>query len=111
MPAPQTMANTKKGNEIMKMETRAGIKKAAGLTAAGEKKLQSRTYPKPAQLSRGNLKENIGLLLLHLQNPLTQKQFRMGWQLFEVLLTQYASERPRATTSEKVGAVRLNGQR
>ena len=94
----------------MNMNTRAGIKKAAGLTAAGKKKLHNGTYSKPAQLSRSNLKENLGLLLCHLQSPLTQKQRRVGWQLFEVLLTQYASERPRATTSEKVGAVCLNGQ-
>ncbi len=82
------------------MNARAGIKKAAGLTAAGEKKLQNRSYKQPAQLSRGNLKENLGLLLYHLQSPLTQKQRRIGWQLVEVLLTQYVSERPRAARTE-----------
>jgi len=99
------------------MKTKTAIKKAAGLTAAKEKKLQNRTYPKPTPLSRSNLKENLGLLLYHLQSPLTKNQRRIGWQLFEVLLrqylqslTEYASECPRAATSEKVGAVRLNGQ-
>ena len=89
----------------MKMETRAGIKKAgAGRRPAGRYKLRYEAYRKPAPLSRSNLKENIGLLLCHLQSPLTPQQRRIGWQLFEVLLrqyTEYASERPRAARIEK----------
>ena len=92
-------------------------KKAAAATAATLNKRHNKAYRKPAQLSRSNLKENLGLLLYHLQSPLTQKQRRIGWQLFDVLLrqylqslTEYASERPRAAGIEKVGAVRLNGQ-
>ncbi len=94
----------------MKMETRAAIKKAAAGTAAKKNRLRHKAYRKAAPLSRSNLKENLGLLLCHLQSPLTQQQRRIGWQLFEVLLTQYASERPRTARTAKVGAVRLNGQ-
>ena len=68
------------------------IKKAAAGTAATLNKQHNETYPKPAPLSRSNLKENLGLLLCHLQSPLTQKQRKMGWQLFEVLLSQYLTE-------------------
>ena len=112
------MANSKEGFEIMKMKTRTAIKKAgAGRRPAGRHKLRCEAYRKPAPLSRSNLKENLGLLLCHLQSPLTQQQRRIGWQLFEVLLrqylqslTEYVSEYPRAAGIEKVGAVRLNGQ-
>ncbi len=68
----------------------AGKEKAgAGRRPAKGYRLHYKEYPTPAPLSRSNLKENIGLLLFHLQNPLTQRQRKMGWQLFEVLLRQY----------------------
>ncbi|MBL7146946.1 MAG: hypothetical protein ISS76_22095 [Phycisphaerae bacterium] len=60
-----------------------------GQQAASKNHLQNKTYLKPLQISRSNLKENLGLLLFRLQNSLTQKQHKIGWQLFEVLLTQY----------------------
>lgn len=88
-----------KKDEIMK--NKAAIKKAgAGRRPAERYKLRYEAYRKPAPLSRSNLKENLGLLLYHLHSPLTQRQRRIGWQLFEVLLTQYASERPRAAKTE-----------
>jgi len=81
-----------------------------GQQAASKNHLQNRTYLKPLQISRSNLKENIGLLLFHLQNPLTQKQRRIGWKLFGVLLpqyvqsaTEYASERPGSKKLAKGG--------
>jgi len=84
-------------------------KKAAALTAAKTNELHYEVYRKSAPLSKTNLKENLGLLLCHLQSPLTQKQRRIGWQLFEVLLTQYvqslteyASERPRAAGAKEL---------
>lgn len=100
------------------MRTKEAIKKAvciAGKTAKTNK-LQNRTYTKPARLSRSNLKENLGLLLCHLQSPLTQQQRRIGWQLFEVLLrqylqslTEYASECPRDARIDKLRAARQSG--
>lgn len=39
--------------------------------------------------SSEKLKEQLGVLLFHLHSTLTQRQRRMGWQLFEVLLMQY----------------------
>ena len=101
------------------MKTKAAKKVAACLMeqAAGKNKSHKKAYRKTITLSRDNLKENLGLLLCHLQSPLTKQQRRIGWQLFEVLLTQYvqslteyASERPRDARIENVGAVRLNGQ-
>ena len=44
---------------------------------------------RPTARSSENLQEQLGLLLYHLQNPLTQRQCRMGWQLFEVVVRQY----------------------
>ena len=71
------------------MRTKAAIKKAAGLTAAKKKTQHSRVYPKPVPLSRNKLKENIGLLLIHLQSPLSQQQRRIGWKLVEIMYEQY----------------------
>lgn len=94
----------------MNMNTRAAIKKAAAGTAAKKNELHNKAYRKPVPLS--SLKTLIGELLIF-----GNKERKEFWQLFEVLLTQYVqnlteypSERPRAATSEKVGAVRLNGQ-
>ena len=81
MSAPQNLASYEKG-EIMK------TKKAVPMTAK-TKLLHYKSYPKSTSLSRADLKENLGLLLFRLQNSLTQKQHKIGWQLFEVLLTQY----------------------
>ncbi|MBW7989804.1 MAG: hypothetical protein FVQ84_07300 [Planctomycetes bacterium] len=38
--------------------------------------------------SSENLREQLGLLLYHLQNPLKQPQRRMNWLLFGVVLRQ-----------------------
>ena len=108
MSPQKNLASTKKGNAIMNVQKEPTAR--LGQQAAGKNHSQNRTYRKPAPLSRSNLKENLGLLLCHLQSPLTKKQRRIGWRLVEVLLTQYVSERPRAAGIEKVGAVRLNGQ-
>ena len=78
------------------------IKKAAASTAAKKNKLHRETYPKPAPLSRSNLKENLGLLLYHLQSPLIQHQRRIGWQLFEVLLVQYLTGTEATNTDRRV---------
>lgn len=98
----------------MNENARAGLKKAgAGRRPAERYKLRYKAYPKSTSLSRGNLKENLGLLLYHLQSPLTKNQRRIGWQLFEVLLRQYlqslkeyASEYPRAARIDKVSGMR-----
>jgi len=42
-----------------------------------------------ATKSNENLREQLGLLLFHLHSTLSQRQRRVGWQLFEVLLVQY----------------------
>ena len=79
------MANDEKGETIMK------TKKAVPMTAKTYE-LQNEVYRKHTQLSRGDLKENLGWLLFRLQNPLTQKQRKAGWRLFNVLLEQYLTE-------------------
>jgi hypothetical protein len=63
--------------------------KKAVVGTAKTKLRHYRPYSESARLSRGDLKENLGLLLFHLQNPLTQKQHKLGWKLFEVLLRLY----------------------
>ena len=50
---------------------------------------QTESYQQCAPKARDNLKEQIGLLLYHLQSPLTQSQRRTGWQLLGVMLLQY----------------------
>lgn len=64
-------------------------KKAAlfGDRTAG-KEQQSRSYIKLTQLSSGNLKEQIGLLLWLLCSPINHQQKSSGWQLFGILLSQ-----------------------
>lgn len=47
---------------------------------------------KAAAGSSGNLKEEIGLLLWQLQRPLTYRQHKKGWRLFEVLLSAMYGE-------------------
>ncbi|MHC4463198.1 MAG: hypothetical protein ACYS30_17465 [Planctomycetota bacterium] len=59
-------------------------KKAAAGTAAGEKRLQNETYPKPAPLSSQKLL--IGELLILL---LTGNEQPDGWRQFERLLHQF----------------------
>ena len=74
----------------MKMRTKIPEKeRAAARTTAPIIEQHNGSYRKPAPLSKTNLKENLGLLLYHLQSPLTKKQRRMSWQLFEVVLRQY----------------------
>ncbi len=63
--------------------------KKAVVGTAKKNKLHNKAYRKAEPLSKTNLKENLGLLLFHLQDSLSQKQRRMGWKLFEVLLAQY----------------------
>jgi hypothetical protein len=103
------MAVNKKGFYEMNMKAPKKAEAAATTTtASNDKNISVVNYTtRHATESSKNLKEQIGLLLCHLQNPLSKRQRRMGWQLFEVLLTQYTSDRPRAATSEKVGTVRL----
>lgn len=43
--------------------------------------------------SSENLGEQIGLLLWHLLSPVTQRERRNGWRLFEALLVQYVAAR------------------
>ena len=51
--------------------------------------------------SRGKLKEQLGVLLFHLHSTLTQRQLKMGWQLFEVLLMQFVQGVPDPPESTK----------
>ena len=76
------MAVNEKGVFEMNMNTRAPIKNAAGLTAAGEKKLHNGTYSKPARLS--NLKILIGEILLF-----GNKQRKEFWWLFDSKVRQF----------------------
>ncbi|NIV13965.1 MAG: hypothetical protein GWN62_22615 [Aliifodinibius sp.] len=66
----------------MNKNTRAGIKKAAGLTAAGQKQLHNKAYHKSVQLS--SLKTLIGEFLLF-----GNKQRKEFWILFESRLRTY----------------------
>ena len=68
-------------------------KKAAAVTAAGINKLHSISYRKATPMSRSNLTEFIGEILLYLQLPLTDEQTQKGWLLFEALLMQYVELR------------------
>ncbi len=72
----------------MKMNTRAGIKKAgAGRRPAGRYELRNGEYRKPIPLS--SLKTLIGELLLF-----GDKQREEFWLLFEVLLLEYVQNIP-----------------
>jgi hypothetical protein len=63
--------------------------KKAVVGTAKTKLRHYRPYSESARLSRGDLKENLGLLLFRLQDRLTEHQSKIGWQLFDVLLRQY----------------------
>jgi hypothetical protein len=76
----------------MKTRTKRPEKERAarlGQQAATKNHLQVKTYRKATPMSRTNLKESIGTLLLYLQFPLTAEQQEKGLCLFEVLLTRY----------------------
>jgi len=70
----------------MNKNARAGIKKAAGLTAAGQKQLHKESYQKSAQLS--SLKILIGEFLLF-----GNKQRKEFWWLFESKLRNYVDQK------------------
>jgi hypothetical protein len=76
------MAANEKGIYEMRLIMKTPTKKAAAVTAAGKKKLQNETYPKPAQLS--SLKMLIGELLIF-----GNKERKETWWLFETKLRQY----------------------
>jgi hypothetical protein len=57
---------------------------------------QRESYRGFARRSRGNLKDQVGLLLLRLQGPMKQRQRVLGWSLFEVLLAHYLAGRESA---------------
>ena len=80
------MAVNEKGLYEMNMNTRAAIKKAAGLTAAKKNKLRYKAYRKPAQLS--SLKTLIGELLIF-----GNKERKKTWWLFDLKLRQYVDLR------------------
>ena len=75
----------------MKTITQAVIKKAVHLAdgTAAKNELQHKSYQRIEPMSRSNLTEFIGELLLYLQLPLTDEQTQKGWLLFEALLVQY----------------------
>ena len=54
-------------------------------------------YRKPAPLSSGNLRDQIGLLLWFLCSPLSRRQSAAGWKLLEVLLSQSYQESAQST--------------
>lgn len=61
---------------------------AASTTAPEDKNNTLRQfYNDSPSRSSGNLKEQVGLLLWHLQGPLTYREHKKGWSLFEVLLS------------------------
>jgi hypothetical protein len=64
-------------------------KKAAAVTAAGDSKQRNEAYPSAESLSRRNLRQEIGILLLCLQFPVGQDVSQIGWTLFERLLRRY----------------------
>ena len=68
-------------------------KKAAGLTAAKEKRLQLKAYQMSALVSIAKLKIRIGELLLRLQLPMGQQQKQCAWDDFERLLAERWAER------------------
>jgi hypothetical protein len=71
----------------MRVRTKAPIKKAAVLPAAGNNKLRFVPYQKSKPLSI--LKSEIGILLFCLQFPVGQELSQVGWELFERLLRRY----------------------
>ena len=62
-------------------------KKAAALTAA----IRNEPYPKSYQKDKpvSSLKEQIGQLLLYMQNPSPQNEQQKYWQIFESCLRMY----------------------
>jgi hypothetical protein len=86
------MAINEKGFYEMKTRTKPPKKEVAACLpeqAAGKNHLQKETYGRATSMSRTNLKESVGTLLLYLQFPLTAEQQEKGLCLFEVLLTRY----------------------
>ncbi|MFX0194892.1 MAG: hypothetical protein ACFFCW_02125 [Candidatus Hodarchaeota archaeon] len=65
--------------------------KAAALTVAPKNAQQTKSYQCCARKSSGNLKGQIGELLLYLQTTLSQKEQTRGWQVFEQSLRYYVS--------------------
>jgi len=64
-------------------------KKAAALTTASKNNQHSRVYHSPLGRSSGNLREQLGVLLLYLQTPLSPDNRKTCWALFESRLRQY----------------------
>ena len=54
---------------------------------------QPGSYPKSVSRSREIFADQLGLLLLRLQGPLSRRQSKTGWQVFEALLSaRYAGD-------------------
>ncbi|MCK4294286.1 MAG: hypothetical protein KAY65_13900 [Planctomycetes bacterium] len=60
--------------------------RAAALTAT-LKHPTNQTYQKSGPKASSILKDQVGLLLWHLHSPLTYREHKKGWSLFEVLLS------------------------
>ena len=63
--------------------------KAAATTTAQNNKLQKQAYQKIASLSSTKLQ--LGILLLHLQTPLSKNQTQRYWHQFNSMLRRYAN--------------------
>ena len=64
-------------------------KKAAAVTAAKQNKLMKESYQETAKMSKKNLQESIGELLLYLQTPIGRTEKRISYSVLEILLIEY----------------------
>lgn len=72
------------------MKRKIPIKKAAPLQRiTAQNNLRNISYQEIPKMSKKNLKESIGELLLYLQTPLGRNEKQKGFHLFEILLFQY----------------------
>ena len=90
MPASKNLANNER---VKNMNVQKELAAHLGQQAASKTELQKTPYANSAPMSSVKFRQNLAELLLYLQRPLSKKMQRIGWQLFEVLLRHYLTDK------------------